>query len=135
MKTQIDLLCLVDDDPIFQFGVKKLVDYTQCSKSILVFNNGQEAIDHLKVYLSNAEKIPSVILLDINMPIMDGWEFLEAFSVIKNKLAKVILIYMVSSSVNQDDIDRAKSISEVSDYIIKPITVEHLNKMLLELSE
>ena len=57
---------------------------------------------------------------------MDGWEFLEKFTKIKNKLGKTIILYIVSSSINPVDIARAKSINSVEDYLIKPVTIEDL---------
>ena len=75
------------------------------------------------------KKIPDVIFLDLNMPIMDGWEFLDEFLKIPRSLKKRITLYVVSSSIDPRDINRAKSISLVEDYLIKPITYEELKKV------
>jgi len=78
--------------------------------------------------LGNAEKknIPEIIFLDINMPVMDGWEFLDKFTQIENKLDKTITLYVVSSSINPVDIERAKNTNAVKDYLVKPVTLEDL---------
>lgn len=70
-------------------------------------------------------KLPDIIFLDINMPIVDGWDFLEEFDKIKNSLPKTINIYMVSSSINAFDRVRAESQKLVNGYISKPITINH----------
>ncbi|PLB17916.1 MAG: Two-component response regulator [Flavobacteriaceae bacterium FS1-H7996/R] len=76
------------------------------------------------------EALPDVILLDLNMPVMDGWEFLEEFISLKPKLEKKIPIYIVSSSNDPADIMKAKSISEVTDFIIKPVTEAKFVEMI-----
>ena len=70
----------------------------------------------------NPDLLPDILFLDLFMPIMDGWQFLEEFLSVKPNLAKPILIYVVSSSIYPEDISKAKSYSDVFDYIIKPIT-------------
>lgn len=82
--------------------------------------------------LHNDKELPDVIFLDIDMPIMDGFEFMEEYVKLKPKLGKKITIYMVSSSVDPVDIDRAKKISEITDYIIKPITQDQLTYIIQE---
>ncbi|WP_158973643.1 response regulator [Cellulophaga sp. L1A9] len=113
--------CIVDDDDIYQFTIKKTINSLDLAKNIIAFSDGEEALDYMIKNLHNDEELPDIILLDINMPIMDGYQFMEEYVKIKPKLGKKITIYMVSSSVDPIDIERAKRISEISDYIIKPI--------------
>ncbi len=120
MKTET--ICVVDDDIVYQFTAKKILSDFESVKGVLTFSDGEQAYNYLKEHLKTEEKLPGLIFLDINMPYMDGWTFLSIFKEIKPKLAKPITIYMVSSSPEKKDIDRARQISEVSDYIIKPIT-------------
>jgi CheY-like chemotaxis protein len=116
---------IVDDDDIYVYGLKKLADIKGVNTKMSHFINGQEAINELKK-ANDHTQLPDVILLDINMPVMDGWEFMNDFAEIKPRLGKKITIYFVSSSVNLDDIYRAKSFSEVTDYIFKPVTGRQL---------
>lgn len=130
---RINIACIIDDDPIFVFGVKKIMELIDFCDSLMVFRNGREALNNLKAIISNKDKLPDVILLDLNMPILDGWQFLEEF--IQIPCEKKIIIYIVSSSIDPEDVLRAKSFEGVSDYIVKPVTVAKLKKVLSELQE
>jgi len=125
---RIDIACIIDDDPIFVFGIKKVMELINFCEGIMVFKNGQEALNNLSAIISAKEELPDVILLDLNMPVLDGWQFLDEF--IKIPCEKEILIYVVSSSVDPEDVLRAKSYEGVSDYIVKPISVKKLKEVL-----
>ncbi|MDG4715344.1 MULTISPECIES: response regulator [Winogradskyella] len=128
-------VCIVDDDEIYQYTVVKALETIGLKEKIQVFSDGDEAFTFLLDNIDNPEALPDVILLDINMPIMDGFQFMEEYVKIKPKVGKKIVIYMVSSSVDSVDIERAKSISEISDYIIKPIKPGELRRIINELYE
>jgi CheY-like chemotaxis protein len=123
---KVDTVCIVDDDDIYQFTTTILLRKTELVNKIVVFSNGLKAIDFLKKEMGNKENIPDILLLDVNMPVMDGWEFLEEYLLIRSKLPKSVVIYMVSSSVDERDVLRAKSISALSGYLVKPISSENL---------
>ena len=74
------------------------------------------------------ETLPEVILLDLSMPVMDGWQFLDEFT--KVKIEKKITIYIVSSSIDPMDYERAKSYNDIQNYIIKPVQTEDLKSIL-----
>jgi len=118
----IKSLLLVDDDEIFTYLTKKTLEETKLVEKIKIFSNGQDAIEFLERAVDRKEVLPDVIFLDINMPILDGWGFLEEYILLKPDLEKKIIIYIISTSISPHDIERANSISEVSDYIIKPLT-------------
>ncbi|WP_100614258.1 response regulator [Confluentibacter citreus] len=122
----IKTLTLIDDDNIFVFLTKKVVEQTNLVDLIKVFGNGLDAINFIKENKDNVDALPEIILLDLSMPIMNGWQFLEEFTKLNPLIGKKITIYICSSSISHDDITRAKSINEVSDYIIKPITKDKL---------
>src|SRR5690606_14962211 len=126
----IKSLFLVDDDEIFAFLTKRTIEETQLVEQIKIFSNGQDAIDFLEKAAGDKELLPEVILLDINMPILDGWGFLEEFILLKPSIGKKITIYVVSTSISPYDLERAKNIAEVSDFIIKPITKTGLINIL-----
>jgi len=126
-------ICVVDDDDIYQFTIVKILKSIDLDKKISLFSDGEEALEFLIDNLYNNEELPDIIFLDINMPIMDGFQFMEEYVKIKPKLNKKIIIYMVSSSVDPVDIERAKNISDISDYIIKPIKAGQLREIMANL--
>ncbi len=133
MSSKIGLACIIDDDSMYVNLVKKIIEAKNLCENLMVFKNGKDAINYFEVILNNLDKesIPEIIFLDINMPVMDGWQFLESFTKIKNKLGKTITLYIVSSSINPADIERAKGINSVKDYLIKPVTIDDLEAIFL----
>ena len=127
MEQEFNLLCIIDDDKLFRFGTKKLFQLKKYCNDFLIFKNGQEAYEHFSVALEENLDLPEVILLDINMPVMNGWQFLD--SIIKVKNAKKLQILIVSSSVDHTDIKKAHNHPLVKDYIIKPIDLKKLKKI------
>ena len=95
---------IIDDDPITVFGIKKMLKDTVVCDAINTFHNGKMAIEHLKEGMQNDFAIPEVIFLDINMPIMDGWEFLEEF--LKLPIQKRIIINVITSSIDPSDYEK-----------------------------
>ncbi|MCO5949972.1 response regulator [Mucilaginibacter sp. RT5R15] len=85
-------------------------------------------MDRLKAIVTAGENLPEVILLDLNMPVMDGWEFLDEFT--KVPPAKKIIIYIVTSSIDPADVEKAKQYEAISQYIVKPVTVDNLKEIL-----
>lgn len=120
---------IIDDDETTQFVVEITIDNTNLAKNIAIFSDGKEAIDFFTLNINNPENLPDIIFLDLNMPIMDGWQFLDHFAILKPKIAKKITICITSSSTNQKDIIRAKKYSDVTEYIIKPITEEDVIRL------
>lgn len=133
--TRIKTLTLVDDDDVFVFLTTKAIKQTNLFDLIKVFGNGLEALNFLKENKNNVSALPEIILLDLSMPIMNGWQFLEEFTKLNPTIGKKITIYICSSSISPDEIMRAKTISEVSDYIIKPITKDKLINVMKTLEE
>ncbi|WP_405327614.1 response regulator [Leeuwenhoekiella sp. LLG6367-2.1] len=128
-------ICIVDDDDIYQFTMIKILESLNLSKKIILFSDGEEALDFMIGNLNRQNELPDVIFLDVNMPIMDGFQFMEEYIKIKPEVNKQIIIYMVSSSVDPVDIERAKSLNEISDYIIKPIKKGELVDIIKKLEE
>ncbi|SDK62799.1 Response regulator receiver domain-containing protein [Catalinimonas alkaloidigena] len=126
---KIQLACIIDDDPVYVYGIKKLMKLVDFCENMLVFKNGAEALKYLTPVIQQNDTLPDIILLDINMPIMDGWQFLDEFIQIKPKSRK-ITIYMVSSSVDPDEVAKAQRYSEVSDYVVKPVQEDSLRAIL-----
>lgn len=117
---------LVDDDSTFQFLGKSLLSRMGVSQErVQIASNGQQAIDLFDAYLAGTKDLPDVILLDLNMPVMDGFEFLKAFARLDHPGKEKIKVVIVSSSNNSEDVRRAKELG-ASAYITKPLQVDSL---------
>ena len=121
---------LIDDDHMTNYLHKRVISNASLSSSIIVSTNGKEGIEELlKIEDAHFDNIKSkvIVFLDINMPVMDGWTFLEVFKEIKNKLNFEINIFVLSSSINPDDKARAEKNSFVTKYINKPLNKESIS--------
>jgi two-component system chemotaxis response regulator CheY len=120
---------IVDDDLVFHFIIKKLFEKCNLHFNTKYFMNGFEAIEEIK----RTNQVPDLILLDINMPVYDGWQFLEEFRKIKNTFDKEVIVYLISSSDDISDINQAMEYKdEVKRYCNKPITMEEFEKIFKE---
>ena len=126
MVKNLPIIGIIDDDTIYHFILTSIINKNKLAESILSFLDGEKAIQYLTENKMNNEKIPDVLFLDVNMPIMDGWMFIEEYARIKTDITKKTLVFMLSSSANPIDIERADKISEISNYIIKPINLEEV---------
>lgn len=129
MNTQPRKKCivLVDDDPINNMINVKMIERSFSFVKIKVFTNPNEALDQLKKWAaSETENFPGLILLDINMPQIDGWEFLEEFEKLPAYLLDKCTVIMLSSSIDRKDIERSKTFKTVKDFISKPLSQHNL---------
>ncbi len=131
---KIEHLFVVDDDKIYQFIVKKEIELSQKVNKISFFTDGDKAFTALSEIVKNNNEIPDIILLDINMPVMDGWGFLDEFQKIRRTIAKPCYIYLVSSSVDERDMERSKQYADVVGYIVKPLKRDKLDTIFSKYS-
>lgn len=126
--SKINML-VIDDDDINIFIIKKVIEKTGYEVDMISKSNGQLAVDYLSSIAQNVEIFPHIILVDINMPVLNGWEFLEAYEKL-DILKPSIHLYMLSSSVYEYDIEKAKTFKSVNGFISKPLTIERLKELL-----
>jgi len=116
-------ILFVDDDAITVTIYERTMRVSNFCEEVVSCSNGQLAKDYL---LANADALPQIIFLDINMHVMSGWEFLKWFEKWIAGLKTDIPVYMLSSSLSLEDAEKSKKFKLVRGYITKPITIEHL---------
>ncbi|MEP2671484.1 MAG: response regulator [Cyclobacteriaceae bacterium] len=129
------VICIVDDDDVYQYTVTRALKSDSLVKKILVFSDGEEALDFVTDNIGKVDDLPDIIFLDVNMPIMDGWQFMEEYIKLKPRVGKEITIYMVTSSVDPVDIEKAEKFREISDYLVKPIQPDQLRELVTSLEK
>lgn len=129
---KFDKVFVVDDDKVFHFIIKKLLQKSKIETLPVFFENGHDAIEELKAKINEETELPDLILLDINMPIVDGWQFLDEFRRIKSKLKRVPVIYLISSSDDVVDMNKAKEYQdEIKRYVLKPMSPADIDTIFL----
>jgi len=129
MNDNLECIMLVDDNADDNFYHERVINKCNLSAMVIVKNNGLDALEYLRSTEKTSNCQPDLIFLDINMPGMNGWEFLKKYSQLDKKLQNKRIIIMLTTSDNPDDESRAKSLGLVSDYITKPLTKELMEEI------
>jgi CheY-like chemotaxis protein len=117
---------LVDDNEIDNIINEKIIESNDFAETILVFQTGRDGLDYLIAHKDKVDALPEIIFLDINMPIMDGFQFLDEFEKLDANVLNKCKIIMLSSSISPKDIDRAASSKHVKKYLNKPLNSRYL---------
>lgn len=125
----LDIILCVDDDPITLMLCKKVITKAAFSNTIITAKNGEDALQYFESIIEKKEnnKLPQLIFLDLNMPVMDGWEFLDNFSTEKYATVNSTKIIILSSTIDPEDLQKSKKYPMVIDFLSKPITINMLN--------
>jgi CheY-like chemotaxis protein len=129
------ILC-VDDDPITLMLCKKVISKSSFSHEVITAQNGEEALHHfntLKYTNDKNKRKPELIFLDLNMPIMGGWEFLDHFTSLDYDEFNSAPVIVLSSTIDPEDLAKAKQYPIIIDFLSKPITqpmLEYLKKKI-----
>lgn len=125
----MDLVMLVDDNETDNFISKRIIEITDFSQEVIIKSSGKSALEYIGAHRNDTDKLPDLIFLDINMPIVDGFVFLYEFEkfaeMVKNKCRVIIL----SSSDNKRDIDKIVNNDHVIKFVTKPLTEHELNEI------
>ena len=125
----IDLVMLIDDNDTDNFISKRIIEITEFAERVEVKNSGQHALEYLSAHADDASQLPSLIFLDINMPVMDGFMFLYEFENLPTTIREKSQVIILSSSDNKRDIDKIINNKSVIQYITKPLTQNVLEEI------
>jgi response regulator of citrate/malate metabolism len=123
---KVSTICIINDDDIFTFILKKSITKLNICNEVISFINGDEAI---KEFEKPNSSIPNIILLDINMPVLNGWDFLTEF--VKINIPFKVDIYLISAHISNEDLIKAKNQKEITGILTDPTD----SKILTEIVE
>jgi CheY-like chemotaxis protein len=132
MKQQLKSILLVDDDPATNFLHTLILRGMHCTESIKTVLNGKEALEYLRAAHAGEHPVPELVFLDINMPVTNGWEFLEEYETLPLEQRSKTVIVMLTTSLNPDDIARSEKYEDVQAYRHKPLEVKMMTAILEE---
>jgi CheY-like chemotaxis protein len=127
MTKKLTCIMLVDDNDDDNYFHERAIKQVSLKATVITKTTGQEGLTYLKLQKYNNDPQPDLIFLDINMPGMNGWEFLQEYNQLDKKLQSQAIIIMLTTSEDSKDMARASSWNFVSDFITKPLTKEKMN--------
>jgi CheY-like chemotaxis protein len=132
MKKKLKSILLIDDNEADNFLHKLVIKEAACTDDVVALNSGQKALEYLQEAEDGLHPPPDLIFLDINMPGMDGWEFLEEYKTFMISRENQIVVVMLTTSPNPDDQEKANRIPEILKYVNKPLSQEILDEIMKE---
>lgn len=125
------LILIVDDDYVYKLVTRRMISLCCSNAEIIFAENGREAINILQASIQDASsRLPDIILLDIEMPEMNGWEFLRTFSSLPGAAVNGIEIYVASSSIDELDRERTRIYPAVKELLVKPFSVSKISGII-----
>ena len=134
MEHKLNCILLIDDDEPTNYMSTMVLEEAGCTHHIQVAESGQQALDYLSEPASSdsykaAQQYPELIFLDINMPAMNGWEFLARYQEVEKEQHPGTIIIMLTTSINPDDKSRAENLSAVDAFENKPLTFSMIDRV------
>ncbi|MGB5820855.1 MAG: response regulator [Saonia sp.] len=127
MRKKLNYILLLDDNPATNFIHKKFIREAGCAEEVIDFQSGYDMLDYLK---SEENPSPELIFIDINMPIMNAWEFLEEYEKINEAKRKRTNLIMLTTSLSPGDVMKAKNIDMIKDIRLKPLSVDSVQNVV-----
>ncbi len=126
----VDTVLIIDDDEASVFLHKRIISQHNKFRNIVVAEGGIEGLEYLKSIADDFAKKPQLIFLDLNMPVMNGWEFIKEYILLDNNITQDIKLVILSTSTDPNDISKSKKIDQVTDFISKPLSLQALDKVI-----
>jgi len=125
-------ICIIDDDKVYTFGIKKIIKNHLPGNTVTSYENGKMALDRLREMNPSDDEIPDFIFLDIDMPEMNGWDFLKEFEELRNSIEKKIQIFVISSRIESENesLYQVEWDDKVSKFMPKPVNADTLKGIL-----
>ena len=129
MKTKIDCVLLVDDDEATNFIHNYVLKEANFASQVRFAENGLDALEYLNSIDDSVYLRPDLIFVDINMPVMNGWDFLKQYKLLNQDLLSQIVVVMLTTSYNPDDRENSANIDGIDHFMSKPLTLEMLQEL------
>ena len=131
IQEQMSTVLIIDDDPVHQRIAQLMISRNHLFDTCVSHTEAGQALKFLKSNSNNPEALPDIILLDLNMPVIDGWDFLDTYDKFRGDLVKDIRIFIVTSSVDEKDKLRSQTFSFVKGFISKPLSPDIIRKTIV----
>ncbi|WP_235295849.1 response regulator [Portibacter marinus] len=135
MSKKLNKIMLIDDSEADNFLHKRVITKADVCEEVVVTYSAPEALEYLKTAVNGEYACPEIVFLDINMPGMNGWDFLKEYEKLPKKMQAQMIVCMLTTSEAQEDRDKAKEFGIVKEFSTKPLTQEMLLKIVAEFYE
>lgn len=135
MTKKLNCILLIDDDEATNFLHTLIIEELQCTEKVIAVDKAEKALEYLQAENEEGYLRPDLILLDINMPAMDGWDFLDEYKKLDETQRAKIIIVMLTTSLNPDHEEKAKTYEEINGFRHKPLSIPMLKELLKEYFE
>ena len=122
--------CIIDDDAIAVFGLKRAMAAVDFTPKLSTFEHGLDALEHFGKLLEEGAELPCLIFMDLNMPVIDGWNFMDEFKELLPNQKNRPEVYIMTSSMDARDVEKAKSYGLEGHYLIKPVSPDVLREIV-----